>query len=102
MTCTPIYLHGQHVGFVCSRGTRTKKAKPCVGCGQPSTKLCDHPLTGKRAGKTCDRPLCDACAVVQPTVRHLDTKAVTFTTTPSDETFDLCPAHARAAGEATS
>ena len=93
MTCTPIYQDGKRIGFVCSRGRA--KTKACVVCGDPSTKLCDYPLTGKRSGKTCDRPLCDKCAVTQPSIRHIDTQAVTFTETPPDDTFDLCPTHSR-------
>jgi len=97
MTCTPIYQNGKRIGFICSRGR--SRTKPCVECGSPSTKLCDFPLKGKRAGKTCDRPLCDACAVTQPNVTHIETKTPHFTETPSTDTFDLCPAHARATEE---
>jgi hypothetical protein len=93
MACTPLYQNGQRVGFICSRGRA--RTRPCVECGTPSTKLCDYPLEGKRKGKTCDRPLCDACAVTQPKVRHIGTNTDELTTSPPDDTFDLCPAHAR-------
>jgi hypothetical protein len=88
MPCDVLYMGGKRVGIVCTRG-RTRKAKPCVVCGNPSTKLCDFALTGKRAGKTCNRPLCDKCATVVPNVSHLNPTAA-----PND-TFDLCPAHAQ-------
>jgi len=40
--------------IICSRGPR--KAPKCAFCNQPSTKLCDYPLT---KGRTCDTPMCD-------------------------------------------
>jgi hypothetical protein len=40
-------------------------------------KLCDYPLRGKRAGATCDRKLCERCAV------H------------AGPDLDYCPPHAR-------
>lgn len=74
MTCTP--LPGG-LGWTCTRGSRTPPA-PCSVCSKhPHTKLCDYALTGKRAGSTCDRKLCDACAVSLGSDR------------------DHCPAHAR-------
>lgn len=46
-------------GFVCRSGRRPS----CSGCGKPGATLqCDYPLTGPKAGKTCDRWLCDKCA----------------------------------------
>lgn len=46
---------GKVVGVMCSRGPK----KRCVYCGKPMTKLCDYPLED---GKTCDVPMCSACA----------------------------------------
>lgn len=47
--------------IVCSRGRRRS---PCSHCGRHAADLlCDYPLTGKKAGKTCDRKLCRKCAV---------------------------------------
>jgi hypothetical protein len=55
-----------------------KPRKRCSVCGMLGVgKLCDFPLTGAKAGKTCDRPLCANCAFHQAP----DT--------------DLCPVHAR-------
>ena len=62
--------------IVCSRG----ETKRC-SCGNRMTKLCDWPLTGGKAGKTCDRPMCDKCA------------------TRVGPNRDFCPAHARMADE---
>lgn len=61
-------------GIACSRG---RQSKPCTECGGRSTKLCDFPLRGPKAGKTCDAALCGRCAVK----RGAD--------------VDYCPPHAR-------
>ena len=61
------------MAFICTRGNRSK---PCAICGRPHTKLCDYPLHGAKAGKTCDRPLCERCAVHQ------------------EPDVDFCPTHA--------
>lgn len=63
MPCYPFQI-GEARGFICTRGNR---AKPCKYCGRPHTKLCDYPLRGAKAGKTCDIPMCDRCAThVEP------------------------------------
>ena len=59
MPCRTIKV-GDGFAVVCVRGQR---AKPCAVCKSPSTQLCDFPLTGPKAGKTCDAPLCRRCAV---------------------------------------
>lgn len=64
--------------IACSRGRR-KAAPPCAACGRPSTKQCDYPLRGKKTGKTCDRHLCNACAVVVGS--------------ESGDSVDFCKAH---------
>ena len=61
--------------IVCRRGQR--RAAPCSQCSTPHTKLCDFPLTGPKAGKTCDAKLCDAHAVA------------------TGNGLDHCPPHAR-------
>ncbi len=47
--------------FVCARGERKQI---CALCKQREAHyLCDHPVGTKRKAKTCDRPLCETCAV---------------------------------------
>ena len=76
MPCIPFRsADGTVSGFVC---TRWRREPPCSVCKMPSSILCDYELTGTKAGKTCDRPLCKRCAV------HVGPNR------------DLCPAHARA------
>lgn len=69
MPCTPVPLPGGITAIVCSRGRR--RPRSCAHCGKPSSKLCDfeRKVPEIRDGqqrlvvKTCDKPLCDACAV---------------------------------------
>lgn len=78
MPCIPFKSDdGKIVGIVCTRGQRRKA---CCVCGKPSSKLCDFELTGKAAGRTCDRPLCIRCSKSQP-----DGKG---------DTIDICNIHA--------
>lgn len=49
------------VGIVCTGRTRRKR---CAECGESAPYLCDWKLTGPKAGKTCDRPVCARCATV--------------------------------------
>ncbi len=82
MPCRTILdANGHPIGIACSRGSH---AAPCSapGCGRSHTKLCDFPLKGAKAGKTCDAKLCDRCAV------------------RVGKDTDYCPAHARVAKEA--
>lgn len=60
MTCSRIDLGNGVTGWACSRGARTKR---CKECGRRASKLCDYPLRGPKADKTCDANLCDRCAV---------------------------------------
>lgn len=84
MPCERIPVAGG-VAFACSRGP----ARPrCSSCGAPSTKLCDYPLRGAKAGQTCDRQLCAACAR-----RWTKDLAEQPTDRPVAGGFDLCPAH---------
>lgn len=75
------------VGFVCSRG---RQAGPrCSGCGSTRTvALCDFPLRGPKAGKTCDRPLCRACATALPAELVVQMGAEV-----PEGGFDVCRAH---------
>lgn len=82
MGCRPLVgPDGKVFGFACSRGGQ--KAK-CVECGRNADRLCDWKLSGAKKGKTCDRALCEKCAV-KP--------RLTDGTIAKDK--DLCPAHGR-------
>jgi hypothetical protein len=72
MTCEAVKLPGGEMAIICHRRTAPKRC----GCGKPATRLCDH--STNKSGGTCDRPLCDACAV------------------RIDADHDLCPKHAAA------
>lgn len=96
MPCEPFRLGDGVTGIICSRGQRRTK---CVVCKtRPSTKLCDFPLSGKKAGQTCDRALCDKCAVKQGDVTRLEADRSFSTpairTVASADTVDYCPTHA--------
>ena len=78
MPCRTVSLPGGGYAIVC--GGHGPRQKPCVYCGKPSSKLCDFPIEGAK-GETCDRPLCERCAV------HVEGK---------DE--DYCHAHAKLKG----
>lgn len=60
MPCNIVDIPGGGRAIVCTRARRTK---PCDICHRPGGKLCDYPLRGTKAGKTCDRSLCAKCAV---------------------------------------
>lgn len=64
MTCRPIALPGGGTAIVCFVSRRTKRCK----CGALATLLCDWKAG---AGKTCDRPLCAACAEEVAEEKHL-------------------------------
>jgi hypothetical protein len=75
MPCRKIDLGDGRFAIACGRGDR---APLCSVCHQRrAPKLCDFPLTGEKTGRTCDRPLCEKCAVHQ------------------NPDIDYCPAHAR-------
>jgi hypothetical protein len=76
MRCTTLTLGNGVTGFVCTSG----RTRGCDSCGRAeAVVLCDFPLTGAKAGKTCDRAMCRACAVSDGPGK------------------DLCPMHARSA-----
>lgn len=64
MPCTPFTLPGGARGILCSRGPR-----PRCACGQPARLQCDAPT--KRRSGTCDKHLCESCAVEVGPDRHL-------------------------------
>ncbi len=90
MGCTPINLGGGATAIICSRGRRLAKCSVCKS--RLSTKLCDYPLRGRNAGKTCDAKLCDGCAQQQA-------KQAPFPGSVAGDTIDLCPAHAKLVAE---
>jgi hypothetical protein len=62
MPCYPFQI-GDATGFICTGRQRTKR---CKYCGRPGDKLCDYPLSGAKAGQTCDVPMCSRCATHVP------------------------------------
>ncbi len=73
MPCNPIIgPDGKQVGIACSRG----KMCSVAGCERTAHYLCDFPLRGKKAGQTCDAPICIVHRI------------------PFDE-LDYCPPHHR-------
>lgn len=80
--CVPLDFGNGATGFMC--GTGLRDTKPCgePGCSDPSVALCDWPLAGKRAGRTCSRPLCARHRALQPP-------------NPDGSQRDYCPAHHR-------
>ena len=64
--CHNVNVGGKTAILCTGRGERARK---CSKCGRPSSKLCDfvvsppEQITHKR---TCDKPLCDVCAVHLP------------------------------------
>jgi hypothetical protein len=82
MTCNHVRLQNGASAIVCSRSTPRRRCSngrrgnvSASQCIRTATKLCDYPLGN---GKTCDKPLCDCCAVNVGPDR------------------DYCPKHARA------
>lgn len=77
MKCDVVRVDGV-TAFIC--GQRSK-AKPCQeqGCRGASRFQCDFPLAGERAGKTCDRFICE---------KHRQPM-------PGGAGRDYCPTHAR-------
>ena len=62
MGCDHVQLPDGGFAIICTRGRRAPA--PCSRCkARPHEVLCDWPLTGRAAGKTCSAKLCRACAV---------------------------------------
>lgn len=75
MTCRTLVQGNGVTVIACTRGRERRLCSVCKS--RAMSKLCDFPLRGERAGATCDRDLCDRCAV------HVGPNR------------DLCPVHAR-------
>ena len=60
MPCIPFRV-GEASGFICVRGRQARHN--CKYCSRPATLLCDWPLTGEKAGQTCDTHMCRNCAL---------------------------------------
>lgn len=54
MRCVPIVIDGKVVG------SARVQVKRCRFCSRTSTRECDYPLRGRKAGQTCNAPMCDA------------------------------------------
>ena len=67
MECRHVSIDGISA-IVC--GPRRRRPK-CTFCDRRAPLLCDQPM---KDGKTCDKPLCSACAV-------------------KEGSLDLCPTH---------
>ncbi len=65
MACRGIKLPNGGAAIVC--GPR-KRRRNCDRCGAKATLLCDWKTD---AGKTCDRPICTACAEEVGPDKHL-------------------------------
>lgn len=104
MSCERIVgADGKTMGFICTRIPRP----PCELCGSPATILCDYPLSGSKAGQTCNKAMCRKCAVQVdvaslPEVVDLGERPGVIPGGPADrivllegDTTDVCPAHAR-------
>lgn len=61
--CTTVKLPDGTLARVRMTGRRPK-GPPCCGCGEESTLLCDGEMQSDpfSPGKTCDVPICPACA----------------------------------------
>jgi hypothetical protein len=86
MGCEFINHGGGATAIICSRGQRVAVCSVCKA--RKSSKLCDYPLRGRKAGKTCDAKLCERCAQQQA-------QQAPFPGSRVGDTIDLCPAHAK-------
>lgn len=86
MGCETVAVGDGLFAIACSRGKRRKSCS-VEGCRNAATKACDFPLTGRKAGKTCDRDLCASCAVKVGT--HGASSAF------KGDSVDYCPPHAK-------
>lgn len=57
MACEKIQFADGNFAIVCG----VRRPKRYCSCGKPADFLCDFPLSGKKAGKTCDKPVCKTC-----------------------------------------
>lgn len=73
MPCEAVEFEDGRRAILCSRSRRGRRKCHC--CGAPATKECDFARAAR--AKTCDKPLCESCAV------------------PVGENRDYCPEHPR-------
>jgi len=52
--------------FLCTK--ERPRPRPCAPCGRPTLQLCDGPVTTDGKRRTCDAPVCVACAVRVETI----------------------------------
>jgi len=64
MVCRIVPMPGGGRAFVCGPKPRRQRC----ACGKPADLLCDWKLGD---GKTCDAPLCAACAIEPAPDKHL-------------------------------
>ena len=57
MACDKVEIDGLGVVILCNRGRRGKRCQQ-PNCRNDATLQCDYPLSGAKAGKTCDRYVC--------------------------------------------
>jgi hypothetical protein len=60
MSCRVIAAGPSVMVIACDRG-RDRPRCQSTGCTGISVALCDYPLSGRHAGKTCDRRMCAGC-----------------------------------------
>lgn len=106
MTCTPIKMPDGSTAILCERGRRGRQCSE-PGCSRPAVVLCDYPLSGRKASRTCSRALCEGHRRQQQRfadTAHDDSDSVDYCPVirqamrdDSDgDTVDYCPAHDRA------
>lgn len=78
MQCRKVAFPGGGTAFICGPKPRRRN---CKFCSRYADLECDFPLTGKKAGQTCEAPMCVRCST---TVRG-----------PKGEQLDYCPPHER-------
>ncbi len=65
MVCRTMPLPGGGYAIVCGPAPKRKR---CSACGKPADLLCDWKVD---TAKTCDAPICAACAVEPAPDKHL-------------------------------
>jgi hypothetical protein len=74
MQCRKVALPGGGAAIICGPKPRRRN---CKFCSRYADLECDFPFTGKKAGKTCDVPMCLRCSTKQ------------------NDGKDFCPPHER-------
>lgn len=60
MSCR-IITSGDVTIIACGRGRQERRRCDTPGCSGRAVALCDWPLSGPKAGKTCSRAMCAQC-----------------------------------------